>query len=131
MYVVVTQLEFEYFSTNPGFSCCQNQVSDICMCLIDVNEYNYVRHCPIVHQMAQHQASMGGGQCGEGWCMASPHPRGHSGGAGHGMKEEMKIERLAVLSSADLPWRTSYRQMKFARGKIVSTYRFHPGVGES
>ena len=60
-----------------------------------------------------------------------PHPRGHLGGAGHEMKEEMKIERLAVSPSADSPQRTSYRQMKFARGKIVSIYRLHPGVGES
>eukprot|EP00889_Picochlorum_renovo_P006371 jgi/Picre1/33401/NNA_008725.t1 len=52
--------------------------------------------------MAQHQASMGGGQCLEGWCMAWPHPRGHSGGTGPEMKEKMKIERWAVSPRADL-----------------------------
>eukprot|EP00889_Picochlorum_renovo_P006517 jgi/Picre1/33547/NNA_008869.t1 len=45
------------------------------------------------------------------------------------MKEEMKIERLAVPPGADLPWMTSYRQMKFARGKIVSIYRSWPNLG--
>ena len=64
--------------------------------------------------MAQHQASMGGGQCGDDECVAWPHPRGHSGGAGYQMKEEMKVERLAVSPSADSPCGKSYRGMKFA-----------------
>eukprot|EP00889_Picochlorum_renovo_P006543 jgi/Picre1/33573/NNA_008894.t1 len=42
------------------------------------------------------------------------------------MKEEMKIERLAVPPGADLPWMTSYRQMKFARGKILLRLRGMP-----
>lgn len=55
-------------------------------------------------------------------CVAWPHPPGHLGGAGHEMKEEMKIGRLAVSPSADSPWRTSYRQMKFA-WRSITGYR--------
>ena len=46
------------------------------------------------------------------------------------MEEEKEIEQLAVPPSAHSPQRMSYRQMKFAHGKIVSIYGFHPGVGE-